>query len=91
MESLYALAQLEGVVGSGPAGGLSDPVVLRLGQSVDLGSGFVLEVGGRGLFSAAAVDPGGQTVGVPLLDVGRAVCGLAGLEQCLGVVEVQGG
>ena len=60
---LFALAQLDGTVASGPASGLSDPVVLRLGQLVDLGSGFIVEVAGRSLFSAGAVDPAGHAVG----------------------------
>ena len=60
---LFALAQLDGTVASGPASGLSDPVVLRLGQQVDLGSGFIVEVAGRSLFSAGAADPAGHTVG----------------------------
>ena len=60
---LFALAQLDGAVVSGPASGLSDPVVLRLGQRVDLGSGFIVEVAGRSLFSAGAADPAGHKVG----------------------------
>ena len=54
---------MDGAVVSGPASGLSDPVVLRLGQRVDLGSGFIVEVAGRSLFSAGAVDPAGHEVG----------------------------
>ena len=60
---LFALAQLDGTVASGPARGLSDPVVLRIGQQVDLGSGFIVEVAGRSLFSAGAADPAGHKVG----------------------------
>ena len=56
------LAQMQGAISSGPAAGLTDPVILRLVEPAHLESGFVLEVDGVSLFSAAAVDPHGQLV-----------------------------
>ena len=57
---LFAFAQIAGLVGSGPAAGLSDPVVLTMTTDVDLSGGFTVEAGGCVLDSVDAVDPLGD-------------------------------
>ena len=57
---LFAVAQLRGEVVAGPALGLSDPVVVTLVPSVDLGAGFRVELGDLWLSSSGAVVPGGE-------------------------------
>ena len=57
---LYALAQIAGSVGAGPASGLADPVILTMTTDVDLSSGFMVEVGDCLLDSADAVNPSGD-------------------------------
>ena len=57
---LFAFAQIAGSVGSGPAAGLSDPVVLTMTSDVDLSSGFTVEVDGCVLASVDAVNPLGD-------------------------------
>ena len=70
---LYALAQMAGSVGAGPAAGLVDPVILTMTTDVDLSGGFTVEVDGCVLGSVDAVNPFGGCGQVPVLDVGRAV------------------
>ena len=57
---LFAFAQIAGLVGSGPAAGLSDPVVLTMTTDVDLSGGFTVEVDGCVLDSVDAVNPSGD-------------------------------
>ena len=57
---LYALAQIQGPVASGPAAGLDHPVVLTMTSDVDLSSGFMLEFGDVLYASAEAVNPQGD-------------------------------
>ena len=60
---LFALAQIQGLVGVGPAAGLEYPVVLTATTGVDLSAGFMVEVGDVLFDSAEAVNPQGD-VGV---------------------------
>ena len=57
---LYALAQMAGSVGAGPAAGLVDPVILTMTTDVDLSGGFTVEVDGCVLGSVDAVNPSGD-------------------------------
>ena len=57
---LYALAQLQGTVLSGPAAGLTFPVVMTMSDAVDLSSGFVFYAGGHSFASGASVNPEGD-------------------------------
>ena len=61
-EELYALAQYNGVVRSGPAAGLTDAVVLNMVDLDALSAAFWLEAGGLLLSSADAVAPGGGSL-----------------------------
>ena len=62
---LFALGQFDGLVGSGPAAGLVDPVLLTMSPPQELEGGFWLQVGDTLLNSADSVTPGGvETNGV---------------------------
>ncbi len=60
---LLAVAQFQGVVPSGPAAGLSFPVVVTLSEGVDLSGGFVMYAGGHRFGSESAVNPLGDGSG----------------------------
>jgi len=62
-ESLYALAQFDGAVAGGPAGGLTRPAVITMSELGWQSGGFWLEAGGMLLSSADAVAPAGTRLG----------------------------